>query len=188
MDHSRIRGACKREFDFQKDPPPDLAIEIEISRSLVDRVGIFAALGIKELWRHNGRKLRFCVLQDDGTYQDQDASQAFPFLTPADLDPFLRLDAATDETSRIRAFRDWLRKRVQGVTGTGIGGMKKRRGRCKHEGSDESFNLSRRSCRASPGPTWLPARSSALPHSSALPSDLDPQSVVFTQKRRTGRP
>ena len=107
---------CKREFDFQKDPPPDLAIEIEISRSLVDRIGIFAALGIKELWRHNGRKLRFCVLQDDGTYQEQDASHAFPFLTPADLDPYLRLDEATDETSRIRAFREWLRKRVTSLS------------------------------------------------------------------------
>jgi Uma2 family endonuclease len=99
----------KREFDFQRDPPPDLAIEIEISRSLVSRVGILAAMGIRELWRHNGRRLRFCVLQEDGTYEDQETSLAFPFLHPADLEPYLRLDDPTDETTRVRRFRDWLR-------------------------------------------------------------------------------
>jgi Uma2 family endonuclease len=102
----------KKKFDFQRDPPPDLAIEIEMSRSLISRVGIFAAMGVKELWRHNGKRLRFCVLQDDGTYADQDASLAFPFLTPADLEPYLRLDDDLDETTRVRRFCDWLREQV----------------------------------------------------------------------------
>lgn len=102
---------CKREFDFRIGPPPDLAIEIEISRSLVRRVGIFAAIGVKELWRYNGRVLRFCLLGDDGLYHDQDASHAFPFLKPADLEPYLNLDDDADETTRIRRFRDWLRDR-----------------------------------------------------------------------------
>ena len=102
----------KREFDFQRDPPPDLAIEIEISRSLVSRVGIFAAMGVKELWRHNGKRLRFCALQGDGTYQDQETSLAFPFLRPADLEPYLQITDDSDETTRIRRFRDWLRERT----------------------------------------------------------------------------
>jgi Uma2 family endonuclease len=100
----------KREFDLQRDPPPDLAIEIEMSRSLVSRVGILAAMGVRELWRHNGRRLRFCVLQDDGTYQDEETSLAFPFLRPADLEPYLQIDDDTDETTRVRRFRDWLRE------------------------------------------------------------------------------
>jgi Uma2 family endonuclease len=107
---TEVRG--KREFDFQKDPPPDLAIEVEISRSLANRVGIFAAIGVKELWRHNGEKLRFCIRQDDGTYQDRDSSLAFPFLKSTDLDPYLRLDDDIDETTRVRRFRDWLREQV----------------------------------------------------------------------------
>jgi Uma2 family endonuclease len=101
---------AKRKFDFRRDPPPDLAIEVEISRSLVDRVGIFAAMGVKELWRHNGKRLRFAVLQEDGTYRDQATSLAFPFLRPADLEPYLRIDDRTDETTRVRRFRDWLRQ------------------------------------------------------------------------------
>jgi len=100
----------KREFDFPRDPPPVLAIEIEISRSLVSRVGILAAMGVRELWRHNGRRLRFSVLQDDGTYRDRETSLAFPFLRPADLEPYLQIDDETDETSRVRRFRNWLRE------------------------------------------------------------------------------
>ena len=108
----------KSEFDFQRDPPPDLAIEIEMNRSLVSRVGIFAAMGVKELWRHDGRRLRFCALQDDGSYRDQDTSLAFPFLRPADLEPYLQIDDDTDETTRVRCFRDWLRQRTGGASGT----------------------------------------------------------------------
>ena len=102
---------CKREFDFRADPPPDLAIEIEISRSLVRRVDIFAAMGVKELWRHNGKTLRFCLLGDDRKYHDRETSHAFPFLKPADLEPYLRIDAEIDETTRVRRFCDWLRGR-----------------------------------------------------------------------------
>ena len=100
-----VRG--KREFDFQQDPPPDLAIEVEMSRSLVNRIGIFAAMGVEELWRYNGSRLRFCVLQDDGRYQEQETSLAFPFLRPGDLDPTCR--SRTTPT----------RPRVSGVFATG---------------------------------------------------------------------
>ncbi|MCY2991923.1 MAG: Uma2 family endonuclease [Planctomycetota bacterium] len=105
---AEVRG--KKEFDFRHDPPPDLAIEIEMSRSLVSRVGIFAAMGVQELWRYNGQRLRFCVLQDDGTYQDQDTSLAFPWLRPADIESYLQIDDGTDETTRLRRFRDELRE------------------------------------------------------------------------------
>ena len=37
------------------DPPPDLAIEIEISRSVLDRIALYAAVGVRELWRFSSR-------------------------------------------------------------------------------------------------------------------------------------
>jgi len=107
---AEVRG--KEEFDFQRDPPPDLAVEVEISHSLVDRIGIFAALGVRELWRMDAKQLRFCVLREDGTYEDVAASLAFPFRKPSDLACYLPLDDDTDETTRIRRFRDWLRQRT----------------------------------------------------------------------------
>lgn len=102
-----IRG--KSKLDFRSDPPPDLAIEIEMSRSLVGRIGIYAAIGIPEVWRFNGKRLRFCLLNSEGKYEDSESSLAFPFLKPADLMPYLgSIDDPMDETSRVKAFVKWL--------------------------------------------------------------------------------
>ena len=51
-----IRG--RMELDLTHDPPPDLAIEIDISRSSVTRLGIYAALGVPEVWRYDGEALQ----------------------------------------------------------------------------------------------------------------------------------
>jgi len=51
-----VRG--KDELDLTADPPPDLVIEIEITRSAIDRLGIFAALGIPEIWCTDGEQVR----------------------------------------------------------------------------------------------------------------------------------
>lgn len=102
-----VRG--KSKLDFLIDPPPDLAIEIEITSSLVNRVGIYAAMQVPEIWRFDGRVLRFCVLGDDGEYEDSPSSKAFPFLKPEDVLPFLILDDSTDETTALRRFVEWLR-------------------------------------------------------------------------------
>ncbi len=104
---ARVRG--QREFDFQIDPPPDLAIEIEMSRSLVNRISIYAAMGVPEIWRYNGKTLRFCQLQADGKYTDSSHSSSFPFLRPNDLGPHLAVDDHRDETTRDRQYMQWLR-------------------------------------------------------------------------------
>ncbi len=49
----RMRG--KVEIDLSVDPPPDLAIEVEVSRSAASRLPIYAALGVPEVWRYDGR-------------------------------------------------------------------------------------------------------------------------------------
>ena len=104
---SVVRG--KEEFDFLRDPPPDLAIEVEISHSLVSRIDIFAAMKVPEIWRHDGKTLRFCALQSDGSYADRETSLSFPFLRPEHLMRYLSLTADVDETSRVRQFVEWLR-------------------------------------------------------------------------------
>lgn len=101
-----VRG--RGELDFRHDPPPDLAIEVEITSSLLDKVSIFAAIGVPEIWRFDGLNLRFLVLQDDGEYQESDNSRAFSFLKPEHLLPYLKMDNQLDETSRTRQFVDWL--------------------------------------------------------------------------------
>jgi hypothetical protein len=96
------------KFDFRFDPPPDLAIEVEISRSLVSRIGIYAAIGVPEVWRCDGKKIRFCLLSKDGKYEDGETSLAFPFLRPVHLLPYLDPPNDVGETKRVKLFVTWL--------------------------------------------------------------------------------
>jgi len=102
----------KKRLDLRRDPPPDLAIEIGVSHSSLDRLSIYAALRVPEVWRLEGSVLSFYVLGEVG-YANGPTSLAFPFLTPGDLMPFvIQASEAGDETAVIRTFREWLRIRV----------------------------------------------------------------------------
>jgi Uma2 family endonuclease len=97
----------KEQLDIEIDPPPDLALEVEVSRSALDRVAIYAALGVPELWRYDGRRLIVCVLKDD-VYIEQERSLNLPQLEPSVILRFVKLRETLHETACIRAFRDWI--------------------------------------------------------------------------------
>ena len=101
-----VRG--RFEWDPAHDPPPDLAVEVDIHSSSVDRMQIYHALGIPEVWRVADGKLQFHVLAADG-YRPSAASQAFGFLAPSDLLPFLAMEEL-DDMSLVRSYLQWLRK------------------------------------------------------------------------------
>ena len=98
------------DFDPHNDPPPDLALEIEISNPLLNKVSIYAALGVPEIWRYDGQALRFWERRDDNSYRQVETSIAFPFLRPEHLLPYLRIDDEMGETRRLRQFAAWLRE------------------------------------------------------------------------------
>ncbi len=50
-----IRG--KNRLDLRRDPPPDLALEMEVTNRAVPKLPIYAALGVPEVWRYDGREL-----------------------------------------------------------------------------------------------------------------------------------
>jgi Uma2 family endonuclease len=101
-----------RKVDLSVDPPPDLAIEIEISRSALDRLGIYAALGVPEVWRFDGEALRVEQLQADGTYQEVAVSPSFPFLPLNEVIRWLRLAETMGQTPWLRQFREWVREEL----------------------------------------------------------------------------
>lgn len=107
VNEARVRG--KARFDLSIDPPPDLAIEVDITSSSLDRMGIYAALGVLEVWRYDGEGLSVQMLQADGSYARQPQSTAFPFLPIDELRKFLDRCDETDETSWICSFGDWVR-------------------------------------------------------------------------------
>jgi Uma2 family endonuclease len=104
---SVVRG--RDDIDLETDPPPDLVLEIEISRSALDRMSIYAALGVPEVWRWDGTKLAVNLLTRRGTYRMSDRSKAFPFLPLAEFARFLE-PTKLSETQLLRSFRTWVRK------------------------------------------------------------------------------
>lgn len=107
---SDVRG--RFELDWTRDPAPDLAVEIEVTTSSLDRQSIYGALGVVELWRfdENGRLLAVLLLQENGRYKKSNTSKAFPFLPVERLSEFLKFDDPRDETARLRDFVAWLRE------------------------------------------------------------------------------
>lgn len=102
-----IRG--KRTIDLDRDPPPDLAIEVEISRRLRERVRTYEALGVPELWRCDRRRVRMHRLGDAGRYVEVDRSIAFPVLAPAHVHRFLEMGWDVEEVEWVRAIQSWIR-------------------------------------------------------------------------------
>jgi Uma2 family endonuclease len=100
----------KEALDLETDPRPDLAVEVDITTSSLDRMEIYAALRVPEVWRYDGRALGMYGLQPDGQYQPCESSHSFPGLRPADVERFVELGRTTDKIRWARELRDWVRR------------------------------------------------------------------------------
>jgi Uma2 family endonuclease len=105
----RVRG--KDIIDLRSDPPPDLALEIEITHSSMNRLAIYARLNFPEIWRLEGQTIVCHLLGNDGKYFVSAVSRAIPGLVVADLVPFLMLRGQMDDNAIIQQFRAWVRQR-----------------------------------------------------------------------------
>jgi Uma2 family endonuclease len=108
--HAVVRE--KETIDLAIDPPPDLAIEVEITRSSLNRRAICAELGVPEVWRYDGATLRMHELRPGGRYQLCESSQSFPGLTPGDVERFVELGRTMDKLSWSRRLRAWVRQEL----------------------------------------------------------------------------
>jgi len=98
-------------WDPSRDPAPDLVLEIEISRSALNRLSLYASLGVAEVWRCDGDTIRVHVLQPDGSYHLSDTSPTFPGIPPLEVLVFLRAKENLGYLGMIRAFQEWVRQR-----------------------------------------------------------------------------
>jgi Uma2 family endonuclease len=62
--HARLRS--RDAIDLAVDPPPELAVEVDMSRSSVNKLAIYAALGVAEIWRTDGKTIEILQLGPDG--------------------------------------------------------------------------------------------------------------------------
>ncbi|HYH66752.1 MAG TPA: Uma2 family endonuclease [Urbifossiella sp.] len=101
-----------KRLDLRIHPPPDLAVEVDVTHSSLDRFGVYAKLGVVELWRLDGDDLRVRVRSATGRYDEVPTTPTFPGLDPAELIPFLREARETAYQNEVtRRFREWVRVR-----------------------------------------------------------------------------
>ncbi len=65
----------KDRIDLSMDPPPDLAIEVDLTAKT--QLDLYEALGVPERWRYDGGRLRIDILEN-GQYVQSTESLCFP--------------------------------------------------------------------------------------------------------------
>jgi Uma2 family endonuclease len=106
---SSIRG--KKNVDLPDDPPPDLVIEIDITRSSIDKLGIYAAMGVREVWRYDGKAVRIFGLGGENL-GPRPTSAFFPGLTSADVSRFIEEARSKPRSVWLQQVRDWATRKA----------------------------------------------------------------------------
>ncbi|WP_071191949.1 Uma2 family endonuclease [Trichormus sp. NMC-1] len=101
-----IRG--KKRLDLTIDPPPDLALEIDITSRT--HPNIYQALNVPELWRFENGKLQINILEN-GNYIESQSSLNFPNLPLIEVIPqYLEQSKTAGRNATIKSFRNWVRQ------------------------------------------------------------------------------
>ena len=102
-----IRG--KLDLDLMRDPPPDLALEIDITHKSLNRMPIYARLGVPEVWRYDDGTLKIYQLQGQ-EYVETQTSLVFPLIPVQQIIPFIEQHLSVGKKAMRRAFRQWVRQ------------------------------------------------------------------------------
>lgn len=114
IQNAELADRLGASIDIDRHPPPDLAVETDLTHSTADKESVYAALGVPELWRWDEGTLRIRILGSDGHYADAVRSLALPMLLPEIVEVFVRQRLQEGEWRAKNAFRDWVRANVSG--------------------------------------------------------------------------
>jgi Uma2 family endonuclease len=101
---------CYKLGKLQEDAVPDIAIEVVVTSGTVDKMAVYAGLGVAEvwIWRPNAASIAVNRLVD-GAYQRRDRSEVLPALDLAELARFVQ--PGENQTELVRAYQAVLRGR-----------------------------------------------------------------------------
>jgi Uma2 family endonuclease len=97
------------QLDFAIDPPPDIAVEVDVHHDSRNKLAIYAALAVPELWRFDGDALTVYLLEKD-SYRESASSLALPMLTSRVLTDVLAQLRTEGELPALMAFDEWLQR------------------------------------------------------------------------------
>ena len=105
---SLIRG--KERIDLASDPPPDLVLEVDITRSSINKLSIFAEIRVPEIWRYDGEQMEILVLREN-SYQQSEPSSVLPRITATILTGLVSSSLRLDRLEWMKSVREWARAR-----------------------------------------------------------------------------
>ena len=105
QNESAVRG--KKRLDLSVDPPPDLALEVDITSRTHPE--IYAALGVAELWRKDGDRIQIYVLQSGSYIQSEDSLIFAGWDLHTVIPRYIEQSRAIGRNKTMKAFRAWVR-------------------------------------------------------------------------------
>lgn len=105
----QVRG--RKQIKLSVDPPPDLVVEIEITNAAIDKLPIYAEVGVPEVWRFAGDRVTMLALADR-RYHEIQTSLALPSLNSDVVTNFLRDSHTMRKIEWIRMVRAWAQHHV----------------------------------------------------------------------------
>ncbi|GAB4382687.1 MAG: hypothetical protein Kow00121_43320 [Elainellaceae cyanobacterium] len=110
QNEARVRG--RLDINLTQDPPPDLALEIDVTSKSLERFPIYARLGIPELWCYDAGTLTIYHLQS-GHYDEVERSTIFPKLNIRALPQLIEDNRSAGRLTLRRSVRAWVRRQVE---------------------------------------------------------------------------
>lgn len=100
------------ELDVRRDPPPDVAVEIDISRNSRARLRIYAGLGVPEVWRCMETGIEVLELHGQRVYRPAKGSQFWPFVPLIEFSELLHRRGYPHEMAWKDDALTWVRETV----------------------------------------------------------------------------
>jgi Uma2 family endonuclease len=98
-----------RKLDMTIDPPPDLAIEVDVTSKT--KFDVYRVLGVPELWLYD-ETLKIYILRD-GDYVESELSPIFGDIPIRDVIPqFLEMSLSQGRSDAMKAFRLWMQENL----------------------------------------------------------------------------
>ena len=106
---AQVRGLTR--IDLETDPRPDLVIEIAVTHASMDKLPVYASLGVPEVWRHNAGSVQMYRLAGS-SYVEVHDSTVIPGLSAARLTGFVRDSLTTPRPDWWHGVETWVRETI----------------------------------------------------------------------------
>ncbi|HAX77294.1 MAG TPA: hypothetical protein DCY88_16040 [Cyanobacteria bacterium UBA11372] len=110
QNESTVRGL--EEINLPNNPPPDLVVESDNTNYSLNKLPIYASIGVAEIWRYRKQTLQVYRLVE-GEYEQTNQSLAFPFLPIAEVPGFIEQSKTIGQRSAVRLFRQRIQEILQ---------------------------------------------------------------------------